>query len=131
MKFINIEEIPKDEYLIEEGEDGDKFYIILKGSCIVHKAIETEIPGYSVSLHPEKKAELYMQCLWVNRDTIHWSKVPYAAQIRNYFRSVQRDNKVLARELMPHIWRVLAEGLSLLFKLGIVKKRMKRSNSVV
>jgi len=68
MKFINIEEIPKGRYLIEEGEEGDKFYIILKGSCIVHKAIETEIPNSS--LHPEKKVEIYLQTLWQNKEKI-------------------------------------------------------------
>lgn len=40
---MNVLKAESDKYLIEEGEDGDKFYVNLKGKLSVKKAIETEI----------------------------------------------------------------------------------------
>ena len=36
-------------YLIEEDDDGDRFFILLKGGLRVDKAFETEVTGYNQS----------------------------------------------------------------------------------
>lgn len=46
MRYIKVTKIELNKFLIQQGEDGDRFYVILKGTVGVQKAYNIEVPYY-------------------------------------------------------------------------------------
>jgi CRP-like cAMP-binding protein len=48
MRYIKFMAAPKNIHLIEEGDDGDRFYVIINGRVGVLKSYTTEVPNFEV-----------------------------------------------------------------------------------
>ena len=73
IKLIKVEE---DINLIEQGEQGDRFFVVLKGTCGVHIGNVVYCPvGEKRTLG--EAIENYLKTLMENYNRVHWSRVPY------------------------------------------------------
>ena len=45
MKHIKIQRVPQGTILFDQGEDGDRFYVVLKGVVGIEKAFEIAVDG--------------------------------------------------------------------------------------
>lgn len=70
--------LPANSLLFEEGEEGDKFYIVLKGLVGVDIAKEVPVQCFKQKHSIEVKVQCYLQMLYDNQDRVFWPKVPYA-----------------------------------------------------
>lgn len=110
MKIIKIKGVPRDVFLIEEGEEGDKFYLILKGDLEVLKAQEVLIPNM-----PRTKGRgfifRYLQYLYDHFDDIHWLYVPYSRAIQAYLHKVHAYKCQLVERIMKDVWVLLGREI--------------------
>lgn len=68
MKHLKAERIPADSLLFEEGDEGERFYIILKGIVGVEIAKEVPVPGRCQKLSIEARVQGYLQMLYDHKD---------------------------------------------------------------
>ena len=84
LRQIKLIKVEADVNLIEQGEYGDRFFILLQGSSAVHIGSTVNCPiGEKRTLG--EAIENYLRTLMENYPRVHWSKVPYAKQIREMF----------------------------------------------
>lgn len=60
LQYIQIQRIEQDTYLFDEGDDADRFYIVLKGDVNVEKATETPVPKYADKSTQKEKIMAYL-----------------------------------------------------------------------
>ena len=84
MRYIKVTKIELNKFLIQQGEDGDRFYVILKGTVGVQKAYDIEVPYYDTRVQIEFKIFAYLQCLLDNFDNVFWQMVPYTNHVKKY-----------------------------------------------
>jgi CRP-like cAMP-binding protein len=60
MKYIQVKQVPKNVYLINEGDEGNRFYVVLHGSLKVEKANEFRVPGYNYSMEVNERIFCYL-----------------------------------------------------------------------
>ena len=60
MKHLKAERIPEDSLLFEEGDEGERFYIILKGVVGVEIAKEVPVPGHCPKLSIQARVQGYL-----------------------------------------------------------------------
>ena len=77
------------------GEQGERFYVILKGRVGVEIATETAVADHKPKSSNEQKVRDYLQMLYDRRADIFWPKVPYAIGVRAYFKAVETDKAKL------------------------------------
>ena len=59
---------------------GDRFFVVMKGESSVLIGTTKAVPGYSKTISDQ--VENYLKCILENHATVHWSKVPYRAQVK-------------------------------------------------
>ena len=80
--------VPRQVYLIEEGENGDRVYILLKGKAVVEKSTET--PIHHSGPQSDNKVNSYLQFLYEHLQQVHWKHVPYALQVQQFLTKVMK-----------------------------------------
>ena len=76
-----------DHIVFKQGDDGDKFYVLLKGQVAVEKAHVIQNSHYDPSSTNEKKLIAFMQGLLDNYDNVYWNKIPYKSNVKEYLHS--------------------------------------------
>ena len=78
MRHVKFQRVLPGGYLIDEQDDGDKFYVIIKGDVGVEIAMETPVPEFDKVTKVKTKIFCYLQALYENYDKVFWQRVPYA-----------------------------------------------------
>ena len=86
IQILNYEKFKKDEYIINYGEIGDKFYIILSGSVNVYKPSPQNV---SMTLYD------YVKYL-VNIRDVEKNNIKFE-RIQNYNSKIDRDKLILIK----------------------------------
>jgi len=81
MRYIKFMAAPQKVCLMEEGDEGDRFYVIIQGNVSVLKSFTVEVPNFDVKMLSSEKVSAWLQVLFDNRANANWSKVPYKVTI--------------------------------------------------
>ena len=68
MKHIQLQRIDQHGIVFDQGERGDKFYIILKGCCAVDIAFDTPVDNFKPKASIQVKIRSYLQMLYDHYD---------------------------------------------------------------
>ena len=65
--------------VITQGDDGDRFYVVLKGTLNVRKAYLAKVPRFQDLDMNKKDAQIYrwLLALLNNYKDVFWKKIPY------------------------------------------------------
>lgn len=124
MKLLKIQRVSKDLVLFDQGEPGDKFYIILKGTVGVEIAMRKEVELTKTN-PPSLKVKQYLQHLFDNFDAVFWPRVPYAIAVRKYLYDVKQAKKVLQEVIEDEIYAKLGKKIVSMFQWAQQKKQQK------
>jgi len=115
MKLLKIQRVQKNLVLFDQGEPGDKFYIILKGTVGVEIAMRKEVELTKTKL-PNLKVKQYLQHLFDNFDAVFWPRVPYAVAVREYLYDVKQAKKALQEAIEDEIYATLGKKIVSMFQ---------------
>ncbi len=81
----------EEEEALEQGEEGDRFYVLLKGRFGIKKAREVEVQVSAEWTLSEGQVLSYLKCLYENLDEVMWSKVPFGDTVREILERFKED----------------------------------------
>jgi signal-transduction protein with cAMP-binding, CBS, and nucleotidyltransferase domain len=81
VKHIRILAYEKDQIMIEQGEVGDRFYILLKGKVSVFRSSAHPVHNIDSQDSAENIVSKYLLALSKNCEHVMWSKVPYCSKV--------------------------------------------------
>ena len=116
MRQLKYQKVPAGKVLFEEGELGDRFYLILKGTVSVEIARESAVNGYTHKLSTVDKVKAYLAMVYWNQETIFWPRVPYAKKIRHYFRRIDHDKRIFVKLIMNELYEILGKRFLYVFQ---------------
>lgn len=128
MKIIKITGVPAGTFVIEEGEVGDKFFMILQGQMEVFKMQERKMKEPEPN---QNKVIQYLDYLYSHYNQIHWQMVPYAKNILTFFKKVKHYKDSLRDRIITDIYRLLGENLLTKFQLINRKDVIKDRNYLI
>ena len=105
---------------MEEGDPGDKFYVVLKGTCEAMKAFETPIP--QCCSKGEDTLDRYLQFLMQNFSSVFWRRVPYAHEVFMYLEAVISDKDTLVLQITSEIELRMTQFFQRRFVIKSIKK---------
>lgn len=90
MRAVKIAWYEKDQYVILQGDTGDKFYVLLKGEAAVRKAFFAPVPGSSEQSDIQVQVYQFVVGLYKNYDNVFWGRVPYQSGLKRYLARIKR-----------------------------------------
>lgn len=108
MRTINVKKVPEGAYLIEEGQVGDRFYILLCGELEVHKATEVLVHQLdNKNVTAENKLKSYLQSIFNYYEQVNWQSVPYARQVLKMMNEARTVRKIMVNNIKKDIFQLL------------------------
>lgn len=89
MKAVKVKRADARQLIIQQGDDGDRFYVLLKGEAAVLKAHFRPVPATTES-DPRFKIYRFIVSLFEHYDTVFWEKVPYRKEMERFLRRVRK-----------------------------------------
>lgn len=81
LRLIKLIKVESNTNLIEQGEQGDRFFVVLKGTCAV-QIVNTIYCPKSERRTLGETIENYLKTLTDNFHRAHWSRVPYGKHVK-------------------------------------------------
>lgn len=102
MKSVKMQYAEEGQDLINQGDEGDRLFVLLAGQVAVKKAYLSEVPIYTDFdiLFGQQFSKYYawLSSLIDNFDNVYWHKVPYSNQIKSILHVIRNmeeaDRKV-------------------------------------
>ena len=90
MRVVKVAALDAGEFVIQQGDEGDRFYVVLKGDTSVHKAYFQEVQKAEAHFDLRFKVHQYLWSLLQNMDWVFWQRVPYRADVERFLKKLRR-----------------------------------------
>lgn len=102
MRYMKFLAIGENHEIITQGDDGDRFYVILKGELDVKKAFLKHVPTNADIVNEDACGDNvavinWLLCLLKNYDQVFWKKIPYSAIIKNLLQRVSFECEIQSK----------------------------------